>query len=195
MAEAAEVDAPPVVLETAKATVAVAKVSKLDGAAIEVPGGSTIAFPAVGMGGGGADIKVVAFKGNPFESAGDIECTERNPVTRNLVRPDGVEDPNCKEPLSAAVLSAFSEALAGFEGNFSDEAFIPGRAHSGSEMPHELHPASISSALPQSTRRDGEASRLPAPRFIQIRSAVFHASLSLASFCGSAASGNGAILK
>ena len=111
MAEAAEVDAPPVVLETAKATVAVAKVSKLDGAAIEVPGGSTIAFPAVGMGGGGADVKVVAFKGNPFESAGDIECTKREPVTRNLVTDDGVEDPNCKEPLSAAMLSVLSKTL------------------------------------------------------------------------------------
>ena len=108
-------DEPPVVLETATATVAVAKVSELSGAAMEVPGGAAIAFPAVGME-GSADIKVVAFKGNPFESAGDVECRDRDPVTRNLVRPDGVEDPNCKEPLSSAVLSVFSEALAGFEG-------------------------------------------------------------------------------
>ena len=71
--EAAEVDAPPVVLETKKATVAVAKVSELSGAEMEVPGGAAIAFPAVGSLAGSADIKVVAFKGNPFESASDVE--------------------------------------------------------------------------------------------------------------------------
>ena len=84
-----EVDAPPVVLETAKATVAVQKVSELSGAAMEVPGGAAIAFPAIDLG-GGADIKVVAFKGNPYASSDAVECTE-----------PGVP-PNCKEKLSAA---------------------------------------------------------------------------------------------
>jgi hypothetical protein len=63
-----EVGAPPLVLETAQATVAVAKVEDMSGAKFELPGGTTIAFPAIDLGGGGA-IKVVAFKANPFPAA------------------------------------------------------------------------------------------------------------------------------
>ena len=60
-------------LETEKATLTVAKVSELSGTEIAVPGGAAIAFPASGLE-GPANIKVVAFKGNPYESASDIEC-------------------------------------------------------------------------------------------------------------------------
>ena len=53
---------------------------------------------------GGADIKVVAFKGNPYESPTDIECRERNDAG-NLIDENGEENENCKEPLAAAALS------------------------------------------------------------------------------------------
>ena len=69
---------------------------------MEVPGGAAIAFPATGLA-GAADIKVVAFKGNPFESAEDVECRDRN-AAGELVDAAGLANPNCKEPLSAAGL-------------------------------------------------------------------------------------------
>ena len=102
---AAVVDEPRLVLETAWGTLAVAKVSELGGSEMEVPGGAEVAFPAgTGDLAGAAHIKVVAFKGNPYLRATDVECRDRNDAG-NLVTLAGVEDPNCKEPLAAAVLS------------------------------------------------------------------------------------------
>ena len=56
-----EVDGPPVMLDTPVATVAVQKVTDVAGAQVPVPGGGSISFPKIDMGGGG-EIKVVAFK-------------------------------------------------------------------------------------------------------------------------------------
>jgi hypothetical protein len=62
--ENVEVDAPPVVIQTPTATIAVSRVSDIAGAEISA-GGSDISFPSIGLA-GGADIRVVSFAASPF---------------------------------------------------------------------------------------------------------------------------------